>query len=238
MKRISIIILALLLVSGCSTAMKETDSDQISEDGDQIVVMTDEDTEVNTGEIDENDVTQVISAAEILVNLSDFKSLTEKSEIIALVRIEEITGAYNYNPLIDKYVYPYTYGTLKVIECYKGSVSEEASFKRLGGIISTDLYLLSEPPAARQKLQREGNLKKYVKCYFEDDIAIESGKDYLVLMHEGDFNALNPDEKIMDIDFLQAGLREYDRKSNCVLNNITGEWEDLNTLIAQLEASK
>ena len=42
----------------------------------------------------------------------------------------------------------------------------------------------------------------------------------------------------MDIDFLQAGLREYDRKSNCVLNNITGEWEDLNTLIAQLEASK
>ena len=238
--RIGCIILAVTLLSACSTTKLPGDNEDKSEDTTMIVYPN------AYKDINPDEVLDARSIADIAYNPSDVNVMASKSTDIALVTVTSIDGGSNVNELTGEYIYPYTYGKLQVLEVFKGDLSEgqEIEYVRMGGIISYNSYLSSLYPAQREKIVAQSGVKPaYIKMMFEDDVEIESGKTYLVYMLNSSSGNVSKENAFAIIGW-EGGLREargveqLQTRSTAelqieVFNNYTQSWEFLNQVITE-----
>jgi len=162
-------------------------------------------------------------------NLSDKKIIDNLAGDIVVAEVLSIDGSLFYNPSNESYLNNYTFGKIKILKAYKGDLKQNSkiSFIREGGIVSFYEYeqALSEDQKNSMEDQsfRKWTLKekkvKYVREYFMEDIDIIVGKTYLFYLNYSEiFDKYG--------SFGQKyGTREYNAKTDMVLNNETGEWE-------------
>lgn len=199
----------------------------------------------------EQNVYVVSSAHDLAINISDPAEMERVSTYIALVKIDSIDGANNYSEVSGEYVLPYTYGHMTVVENIVGDlpIGEGLEFYRLGGTISADQYYngLTEVEKERMDFAKENNAAlasaTYIKEASDGDVDVEAGKTYLVYLVDETAYYAKPDTYAI-IGF-EGGLREVRTNSGevatqstteatnmQVLNNFTGEWESLNSILS------
>lgn len=118
---------------------------------------------------------------------------------------------------------------LKIIQS-KFNIGDRISAYSNGGIIEYEKYIANgrdhsnaiteEVSGKYNELINQGIQKVYVKEYNKDDVILEKGKTYLLSFIELEYgdNYINANN---------YWVREYDENTNKVLNNKTGEWEEL-----------
>jgi hypothetical protein len=154
------------------------------------------------------------------------------------MRIDSIDSGRNFGPIFEQYVYPQTIGSMTVLEVYRGDIKagEQLAYARLGGIITYEEYWKGLNQEQRDKILHlnggeEPAAKKYVKETPMDDIDVEVGIQYLAFLTP----QISKDGKHQEysIGGLQYGLREAKSAGaqTLVLNNDTGEWEVLRSVI-------
>ena len=254
MKKRLFIILAIIVVSvivfGIINYYSFTDNQLAKE---EYLQNTDNKNDNIDGEyiINENDIiASFIASASSKINISDNSVINEEADFIILGTIDSIDGGINYNPTKKVYTIPQTIGTLTVNKVIKGKLNEnKLSFIRRGGVVSVEEYEKSLFDSEKTKMTWLNNISakdkktKYVSEDFEDDIKLEKNKEYLMYLQYA------PDYDRYVILFFQYGLREikndaslkqnyasenntYENIENIkVKNNVTGEWEDLNSVI-------
>lgn len=135
---------------------------------------------------------------------------------------------------------------MTVVDNLKGdlTVGESIRFYRLGGTISLEQFYAGMAEAEREKFGPIENSKdffgdaKMVKYVMRDDVEPEAGKIYLMYLNPDTVCSKEPGGHI--ITGFQGGLREIKMEGNGthhfvgikVLNNFTGEWEDLSSVFA------
>ncbi len=189
------------------------------------------------------------SESSLATDISDPSKMADMSQYVAIVRVDSVDGVSNYSDVSQEYVSAYTYGSLTVLENIKGNlpVNEKLEFYRLGGAISVDEYVKSLSDMEKMQYERakenDGSLAMadYIEVLNTDDIRIESGKTYLVYMIDEAAYKNKPDTYAI-IGF-KGGLREVQAKvktddiqtfynsSVKILNNFTGEWEGLDSVV-------
>lgn len=156
--------------------------------------------------------------------------------IVALVHVDSIDGGRNYSPIYERYVGAETYGTMTVLEVYKGDVrsGQQLTYSRFGGIITAQEYLNAlNAPESKETYLHSGrpSEKKYVKEYIVDDIDVEVGKNYLAFLTPQSSKDGKYHEYAMS--GAQYGLRET-RGSGAevsIFNYGTGKWENVSTIV-------
>ena len=172
------------------------------------------------------------------------KELFEMVNYVAIVKIEDGLEAINYDkehgPHYNgeyRYTYVRTVGRMTVIKSVKGDldIGDTVEFRKKGGKILYSEYLkyFEENKSAKinEKIQEEyqelinkGINDVYVNLKSGNSIDIEEGKEYLVYVTKKSWGDL----------WLESGLnaiREYNPDNNKVLNNYSGEWEDLENVL-------
>ena len=195
--------------------------------------------------IAENDIFQIETCFVISGNISNPSYVDSISTDIALITILSIDGGDNFSEQTNEYCYPYTYGKFKVEKVYKGNIEEEKEYEyiRAGGIIDYDSYYnsLSEDEKDKNNILINGVKPAYIEMKSEGDIDIEPGKTYLVYLSNPESGiGLFAKKDAYMINSFEGGLREVldyskikdkDLSEIKVLNNFTGEYENINDIL-------
>lgn len=194
---------------------------------------------------DDVDTYRISTSALLTMDIRNAQEIADDSSNIALVRIDSIDGANNYSEVINDYVYPYTYGKMTILENIKGNlaINEQVEFYRMGGTLSIEQYRASlsedEQEIFDTNLKNDPSLMsvEQIDVRFTDDIEPIAGKTYLVYLKPEESRYAKPNT--YGITGLQGGLREVQFIEKTaksvpnakVLNNFTGEWENLGEII-------
>lgn len=170
------------------------------------------------------------------------EDLNELRDIV-IVKIEPGLSYTNYDKIYDlhtkgdeNYTFVRTIGKCKVLKSLKGDLKEGEiiEFRRKGGKLLYEEYIksnISKPVNDNIAVQ----YKEYIKNGLENiwvselnkvEIWLEEGKMYLVYLIKkswGDY-------------WITSGIqavREYRQEDNTVLNNITGEFENIEEIIGE-----
>lgn len=182
----------------------------------------------------------IASFIDLAYNNSDPQVMAERSDSVAIVKVRSLDGVSNYGNGVQQYVHPYTYGQMEVIQTLKGDIKEgeTVKFSRLGGTMPFDEYLEGLSETERTKVSALNSDRKDVKLTFEGDVDIEAGKTYLVYLMNSTVHYAEPGA--YEIIGFEGGLREIQTTSSYsvnsdlkVLNNFTGEWENLSDVVKQ-----
>ena len=176
------------------------------------------------------------------------KSLYEDAKYVAIVKIESIDGADTYNPVLDMYVLPYTYGKMKILKVIKGDIKEGSivNFNRLGGRVTLEQWYNSMSKSEQEAFDKYNPTTvfeipyKKVDYRFESDISVKSGKIYLVYFSE--YSVRSEEEIEYGMRYFEYGLREVKNQkitdySNIdldkieVLDNHSGKYERVSEVI-------
>ncbi len=183
---------------------------------------------------------KVQSEIDMTLNISDSNLLYQNSQYVVLAQVESIDGGDTYNEQGDYHMYPYTYGSLKVLEVYKGDLkaNESYPFVRPGGTVSFEDYKASLNAEQKEKTLRmmKDDIPEYVECYFGDDIKIKAGTTYLMYINgASDDLTMIPKKGSLLLYGWEGGLREVQQEDDKtkVFNNISGEWEDLSKVLPE-----
>lgn len=233
---IAIVVVILLLIAGVIAAVAILNSQKRNNE-----TTNQESTELNqnpNSNVQDDDAYVISRFIDLSYNNSDPQTMAERSDGIAIVKIKSLDGVSNYGNGVQQYVYPYTYGQMGVIQTLKGDIKEgdTVKFSRLGGTMSFDEYLESLSETERAKFANQNTEKKQAKITFDGDIDIEVGKTYLVYLKNSNVHYAEPGA--YEIIGFEGGLREIQATSDYsvnsdlkVLNNFTGEWENLSDVI-------
>lgn len=227
MKKIIIYLICLLSLFGCS------------KDNDEVVYHN------AYNNITKNDIVPIETSGEILGNISNPSYVDSISTDIALITILSIDGGDNFGEQTNEYCYPYTYGKFKVEKVYKGNIEDEKEYEyiRAGGIIDYNSYYnsLSENEKDKNNFLTNGVKPAYIKMKFEGDIDIEPGKTYLAYLSNPESGiGLFAKKDAYMINSFEGGLREAlnyssvqerDSQDIEILNNFTGEYENINDIL-------
>lgn len=186
----------------------------------------------------------VSTTSDLAIDIASPAEMAKVSQYIALITIDSIDGCDNYSEVSQQYVSPYTYGTMTVLQNLKGElpVGENLRFYRLGGTLPIERYYegLSSVEKERFDFAKNNNdnlaSAEWVKVIDTEDIDIDPGKTYLVYMVAE--SAYHAKPNTYTIIGYQGGLREAKFSDNRtrqvtdikILDNFTGEWEDLNNI--------
>lgn len=192
-------------------------------------------------------VMRVESYADMLYDFSDNQTLSELSDYIAVIRIDTVDGVTNISSKTGKPVSsPYSYGKATVVNVIKGSLPNEISYIRNGGMMTYDKWVAAKHnPEKLRALKAESEFadvpedKLYVDSSTQGDINIEIGKEYIAFMCRDDL--YNSDNEFV-IQGFQYGLRELQNQGTAtvgaqsgdnlrVKNNVTGEWEKISDIV-------
>lgn len=235
---IAIIVVVLLLVAGAIAAFTILSSQKRNNEA-----TNQESTELDqnpNSNIQDDDAYVISSFINLSYNNSDPQTMAERSDSVAIVKIKSIDGVSNYGNGVQQYVHPYTYGEMEVIQTLSGDIEEGTTvkFSRLGGTMPFDEYLEGLSEAERAKFANQNTENKQAKNTFDGDIDIEADKTYLVYLKNSSVHCTEPGA--YEIIGFEGGLREiqttsgYSANSNLkVLNNFTGEWENLSDVVKQ-----
>lgn len=177
---------------------------------------------------EKNIILNVSSEFDSIYDNSNTTELENRSDLIVIGKIKSVDGAINYNEKTNEYIMTSTIGTVKVDTIIKSNgvvlSGDVIKFARLGGVISVDEYIKTLEPRqiTRQGLDmltEEEKKNSYVKDMPKDDIEPEEGKTYLMYMeYDEDLNRYF-------IIGMEYGLKEYNKVTNKVKNNLTNKWE-------------
>ena len=151
------------------------------------------------------------------------------AEDIVLAKVTKFGKAIYYDSISSDYMDVFTTGEIKIIKAYKGGLQENSliSFAKMGGVISYYEYEITlteeqkvaflDPSYTKWTVKEKKN--KYIETVLQEDIEIKKGKTYLFYM--------NYSENLERYNLIiqRYGAREYDSKTDMILNNTTGEWE-------------
>ena len=180
-------------------------------------------------------------------DISDTGIIGNLADYIIIGTVENIEGTTNYNPSTGSYSSAKTVGTVKVEKVLKGKIDEEIiPFIKSGGVIPFSEYEKSQPDFLREKqgwdeLQQEEKENQYITQMSNDDIFIEDGKTYYMLL------TYNTDYERYTINFMKYGLREIDTSNGLnlednskiqVKDNKNGKYLTLRSILLQIENSK
>lgn len=228
MKRIVIMAAALILIPGCAvTAAQPSDMEEAVSTVNEMQTDPAEEKQESAAE-----TLEITAEAELLYNVSDPRSIAAYSTYAVTADVLSIDGCDSYNASADRYGEIYTYGKMRIRECYMGELTpgSEVTFVRAGGTVPWELYEKSLYETEKEKISKEIDvIPEYVSYRHMDDIDIEEGKTYLMFLWESDTPAI---EGSLAITGYEGGLREFNPETNMVLNNITGEWEALDEIIS------
>jgi hypothetical protein len=232
MKRIMIITAALAMLAGCA----ETAAQSFNKTEETANTVNETQTETSAQEpVPEGKTLEITGDADLLYSLSDPKSIAAYSTYVVTADIIRVDGCDTYNASADRYGEIYTYGQMRIRECYMGELTpgSEVTFVRAGGNVPWDLYEKSLYETEKEKISKEiSEIPEYVSYRHTDDIDVEEGKTYLMFLWQSDMPAI---EGSLAINGYQGGLREYNSETGMVLNNISGEWEELSEIVSSLQ---
>ena len=171
-----------------------------------------------------------VASEEINLFESNASYATLKADYVLVVKIEKILEYTNYSEILNSYTYPVTKIKAKVINSLKGNIDENIEFCKQGGIISISDF---EKTLTDEQIKKYGYDKKtkeekdntYVKVTSSIDLDMakeEEGKTYLV--------TLRKDTKVYDslITVGIFGMREFNIETNCIKDENSGKWENIN----------
>lgn len=161
-----------------------------------------------------------------------------KAPIVGRAKIDSIAGGRTYSPVSEQVVFPQTFGKLTITQSFKGALKAgtQVDYYRVGGIVSYEDYWKSLNPEQQDKiLHLNGGTKPtsmpYVEKKIDDDVSIEVGKEYLVLLQP----QTSKDGSVTEYSIIgfQHGLREIKGAglNATVLNNDSKAWEALNRAV-------
>lgn len=161
---------------------------------------------------------------DILTDITNIEILKGEAQQIVIAKVIEIERCTNYNEKIGNYTLINTLGNIEILQVLKGdlNINSKTPFIRAGGTISYDEYQKGVIYGNRSQIQ---GAYDYITERKKGDIKIEEGKTYLMFLYYSEY-----DDRY-EIMAYQYGLREYNQENNTVLNNETGEWEDLNNIL-------
>ena len=179
---------------------------------------------------------QITEELDMWINLQDPMELLELADEVIIGRVKSVDGCSNYNEWKQTYDSDgiYTFGTIEVLQSVKGDLKEGQviDYLKMGGIIGKEEYLKGVSDSVKNKKDFDpAKMKPFVSSYYADDVRIENGKEYLIYLG-------NDFEKYMAnryaIFYLGGGLREVNLEEGSILNNFTGAWEDLDSLLSKM----
>lgn len=223
MKKILTISLFSLLLVVCYYSFKEGNSK--------------EDNKITTTE-EEKDTLIISTTLDSAVDYSNNEVLKESSKYIALVKINKILGTDNYGTIYKRYVFPYTYGTMTILNVYKGSleINKKVKFYKLGGTLPIEKYYEGLNKTQKEKFDADNQKNqtidksalKNVKVIVGKDCDIKENETYLVYLN--DETTYHGEEDSYAIVGLEYGIRKVKNVKDNVLtvkNNETGKYETM-----------
>lgn len=233
---------ALFALCGCVRAMEvpETMQNTVSDETEETNAVQPEQSvpvELQSDVWNDDNVMKALMAVSLAYDNYHPDKLAEYSTSVALIKVCSIDGTSSYFEPRDMHGSIYTYGRFETIEVYKDGELEpgqEYTFTRFGGIGTWEDYAAGRDESSLEKqlnaMKEAGKaIPEYVYEDTIDDIFIESGKTYLAFFEPSDMSAIIGAYPICG---LQGGLREVDLERRLVLNNFTGEWENLDEVLA------
>lgn len=221
---------ATIIIAKNNDSQTENNSSEIANEGDEIGSSSEQNNFAITGMLDSN------------FDASDITAMFEHADYVALVHVDSIDGADNYAEVIDQPVRIFTYGQFTVIDSFKGDleIGKTTNFYRVGGTMSVDDYCKHASESRCSKMEALDPEKDNVSYVVSGDIDIEAGKVYLAYLQKDE--ALRTTEGYT-FQENQGGLREVQSSANYsadsdpsdikILNNFTGDWESLSSIIPQ-----
>ena len=232
----------LVLLPACGT---DTESETVTEQP--------QTTAAESATESEKHIMKIDTISEAVYDFSDTQVLSELSDYIAIIRVDSVDGVTNINRKLNKpVIMPFTYGNASVLQVIKGSVPDEISYIRSGGMMTYDKWVEGQNnPDKLKALKADSDLADIppedilVDCNMENDINIEVGKIYLAFMCRNDSSNF---ENEYVIQGFQYGLRELQEPNSAaaaqsavelkVKNNMTGAWESIGDIVYLGEPQK
>jgi len=234
MKKLFLVLLAFLsLLAGCAS---NKESSQIPENQQDEAITVNTQDQDEPQEPDPENVMEITEELDMWINLQDPMELLELADEVIIGRVKSVDGCSNYNEWKQTYDSDgiYTFGTIEVLQSVKGDLKEGQviDYLKMGGIIGKEEYLKGVSDSVKNKKDFDpAKMKPFISSYYADDVRIENGKEYLIYLG-------NDFEKYMAnryaIFYLGGGLREVNLEEGSILNNFTGTWEDLDSLLSRM----
>ncbi len=175
-------------------------------------------------------------------NYKDPAKLQEASDYIAVVFIDSVDGATNYAEIGDHKAMITSFGKMTILESLKGDLEPGSTktFYRMGGAMDFNQYCEHADQTQCDKLRYLNPDRSVIAEFLIQDIEFEVGKTYLAyFIRDKGFS----DEEGYTFIGLENGTREVqtaatytlnsDPSDLKVLNNFTGEWENLSEIVNQ-----
>lgn len=217
MKKLCCMLLSVFLIAGCS-------QNQPVED--EVVDHPVEETNTNDNKEENCETYFMEDLRERYYNYRQSLQVYNYAEYVSVVRIDSVDGCDNLSVNNKDYVNSaYTYGKATVVESYKGdlAVGTSIDFRKDGGKISYENYVMSQDEEDQQALREKENHPEFVKYTYEGDVEVEVGKTYLVYM--GYIESSNQ----YYMTGYGGGFREV--KDGLALNNYHHGWESIEQLM-------
>lgn len=209
----------------------------------QIVNLSDRPTYDSRTEFDvDKTIASSVSLSMTSANYKDPAKLQAASDYVAIVFIDSIDGADNYAEVTDNSTMITSFGKMTILESLKGDLQpgDTKTFYRTGGIMDFEQYCKHANQAHCDKLRHLDPERNAISESLLQDVGFEVGKTYLAyLIKDESFR----DGEGYTFTGLENGTREvqaattYTLNSNSsdlkVLNNFTGEWENLGDVVKQ-----
>ncbi|MBR1884104.1 MAG: hypothetical protein IJ809_04085 [Clostridia bacterium] len=190
----------------------------------------------------ENVVLPVASRVVNLSNDSELQLYSEfKPDVISIVELDNILEYTNYSKIQNVYLLePVTKLKVSVIKLIMGGVNNFSNIYIKGGIISEydfekSLNSVSKKETYGVKMSEEEKKNSYVEVVTKNSLMQakpEVGKTYLVCLRKDDYNFEGY------LSFGTYGFVEYDMETGMVKNVETGEWEEIDKSILDLDSLK
>lgn len=178
--------------------------------------------------IDESEVTKVEYRQEEhgFVYSVSLKEVQQDSEHIIIGKVLSIDGGSNYDYANKRYVFPYTYGIIKVIEPLKGSfeVDQRIPYAKDGAIITMEEYIKGSMSNYKKELNETFDPQKnYVQEYLPNDHKIEVGETYLIYFNN------NKIDQYYSIVSGKEGMMKY--QDGRVYDDVTNTWKKIEEVV-------
>ena len=236
--KLSFMIAAVLLLAGVTSCASELPKPATQESQQQVRSVENSNSADAYAKILDTEIQRGTTDVDFLWDAKDPYYGYNSVLIVARVLIGSIDGGRTFSQISEQYVFPQTFGKMTVREVYKGDVKpgDQLNYSRVGGIVTFDDYWSSLNPQQKEKIlylnhgQKPAD-KKYVEEKLTDDVDVEVGKEYVVLLKPQSSKDGKTHEYF--IDGFQFGLREVRGvgAESTVLNNETNEWENLGSIV-------
>lgn len=237
-REISYLLLAAMMLISVASCAANPDAGHLSGPGQQSSPPVVQSSSDAYARIPQEQVQQAGTDVDFLWDPKDPLYGFNKYPVVARVFIESIEGGRTSSPMSEQRVFPQTFGKMSIKEVYKGDLKPDTqvAYSRVGGTVTYEDYWNSLNKEQQEKILQlnrgeKPSDRKYVQAKITDDIDVQTGKEYIALLLPQVSKGGGQIEYA--ITGYQFGLRETrgTGPDATVLNNETGAWESLSTMV-------